>query len=83
MVYVAHGPPDLLEVNMTEHSQNSPSSFSEDHNLGSPEASMVEDDECCIKTEPNEESGAGAFQGIVLCPPVTSLYCRRRPFDLH
>ncbi|XP_065225255.1 protein tramtrack, alpha isoform isoform X1 [Planococcus citri] len=57
-----HGPPDLLEVNMTEHSQNSPSSFSEDHNLGSPEASMVEDDDCCIKTEPNEESGGAAFQ---------------------
>lgn len=74
-VQTAHGPPDLLEVNMTEHSQNSPSSFSEEHNLGSPELDMNPDvsDDCCVKTEPNEDSSVATFRGIRVDRPTISL----------
>lgn len=52
---------------MTEHSQNSPSSFSEEQNMGSPEQIITPDitEDCCVKSEPGDDSltPGTSFQG--------------------
>lgn len=54
---------------MTEHPQNSPGSYTEEQNIGSPEAGMASElsEDCCIKTEPREDSAAPgtSFQGDI------------------